>query len=442
MTTFLGWLVAAFLVRAAWRSFGGDALEDREWAEAAARLGASMAGRSFTLQRGALQLSAAAARGGGESRVRFTVARSPPFPADLTIGPDFGARGSETYPRVVLGDPSFDKWVTVRAPEAEALALLDKPTREVFRTFVLEGGTLSWTKLELLTGRLDEAGLVRYARLVLSVAESLGAVGAPTTPERLLERVTHDPDPEVRGHCLRALHEAFPGSTETKLALEVALRDRDPGLRFDGAKLAGDDDAKWALDTLASDAALQPGERLRALGALLERFPYAEVQPLVAQAWESRDRAVRVAAIRAAGEARDQTGFARFCELAKGTHLETCAAAIAALGRLGDPRAEPLLLAVLQHDGSPLRAEAAEALGLVGSIHAVEPLLPFTHGVLPSRTREAARAAVQQIQARLGDAAAGRLSLVQVGEREGEVSLAPAGGEVSLASKPDKLPQS
>jgi hypothetical protein len=104
------------------------------------------------------------------------------------------------------------------------------------------------------------------------------------------------------------------------------------------------------------------------------------------------------------------------------------------VGELGMPEAEASILPLLARPSQSVRLEAVRALGRMGSTTAVEPLLKLTQGFSTSGAlKAAAREAMVQIQSRLGDAEAGRLSLVVPAEEAGSLSLAgaepePAGG--------------
>jgi hypothetical protein len=77
-----------------------------------------------------------------------------------------------------------------------------------------------------------------------------------------------------------------------------------------------------------------------------------------------------------------------------------------------------------------VKRAAAAALGLVGTVRAVEPLLQLAQESLG----ETARDAVRRIQARLGgEAEAGRLSVAAQDAAAGGLSIASAGGELSVA---------
>ncbi|HEY3450723.1 MAG TPA: hypothetical protein VGK67_30480 [Myxococcales bacterium] len=70
-------------------------------------------------------------------------------------------------------------------------------------------------------------------------------------------------------------------------------------------------------------------------------------------------------------------------------------------------------------DSDEVRLEVIAALARMGSVHSVEPLLALEGKAVKGAARDAARA----IQARLGDADAGRLSVVDACAGEGAVSL-------------------
>jgi len=91
-------------------------------------------------------------------------------------------------------------------------------------------------------------------------------------------------------------------------------------------------------------------------------------------------------------------------------------------------------LRLLAREQVEVRRAAAEALGKLGTVRAVEPLLEvFRTG----GGAAAARDAVRQIQSRIEGADRGGLSLAPAAADDGALSVAPAGGELSLAG-PDK----
>ena len=80
--------------------------------------------------------------------------------------------------------------------------------------------------------------------------------------------------------------------------------------------------------------------------------------------------------------------------------VELAQAVVKALGEREDPRCEPVLLKLLAHSDGAVRRTAAVSLGLVGTIRAVEPLLPLTQGLLTDgELKRAAFDSIRRIQA-------------------------------------------
>jgi HEAT repeat protein len=106
-----------------------------------------------------------------------------------------------------------------------------------------------------------------------------------------------------------------------------------------------------------------------------------------------------------------------------------------ALGRVGRPQHEDLLLEALRSDELAVSVAAARALGRAGTVAAVPALREATSSGVRGEMRSAARQAIAEIQARLTGAEPGQLSLA--GAEAGALSL--AGGEpgrLSLAEEP------
>jgi HEAT repeat protein len=124
---------------------------------------------------------------------------------------------------------------------------------------------------------------------------------------------------------------------------------------------------------------------------------------------------------------------------------ETAAAAAHALGDTGDSGEERFLLAALDR-GPVVRTAAIEALGRIGTADAVAPLrrVVASHP-LDLGLRQETTAAISAIQARVGEAAQGRLALTErergavslVASESGQLTLAGAGKERSDADPHD-----
>ncbi|MBI5545185.1 MAG: hypothetical protein HY901_14950 [Deltaproteobacteria bacterium] len=110
-------------------------------------------------------------------------------------------------------------------------------------------------------------------------------------------------------------------------------------------------------------------------------------------------------------------------------------ALVQAFVSLGEATAEGGLLDLLGQDLAAVSREAAAGLGAIGTIRSIESLLPLAEGVLTDAAlRDVARAAIRSIQARLGDAAAGKLSVAEAGSGNLSVVEGNAGeGGLSLS---------
>jgi hypothetical protein len=133
---------------------------------------------------------------------------------------------------------------------------------------------------------------------------------------------------------------------------------------------------------------------------------------------------MRVAAVKAAGSAKDVAPLLARPELAITTEAELGLALAEVLGDRGGAAAEPMLLNLLKADALEVKVASAKALGQVGTVRSVEPLLPFTQGLFADGAlKDAARAAIRGIQSRLGEAQSGGLSVVDERVGEGALSL-------------------
>ena len=110
---------------------------------------------------------------------------------------------------------------------------------------------------------------------------------------------------------------------------------------------------------------------------------------------------------------------------------------IDALGRLG-ARGEEVLLSMLDSGDVVVLRATARALERCGTLAAVEPLLPHSKGMLTDgELKQAARQAIDAIQARHGGGERGAFSIADGGDVRGGLSIAEEDqrGAVSMAQK-------
>jgi HEAT repeat protein len=384
-------------------------------------------------------------RGSGEDATKYTrvvvdmagrMPRGVSFVAESSrsvLGKVFTGQDMQT------GDYQFDDTVYVRGPEVPLRAALNAGARRRIVEMVTRGATVKdGTICEERLGVVDDAGYLSHLLEQAAAAARELAAGAGDIQRALLENARGDPVPEVRLLNLKALVQRDPASPAASEALIAALDDPDGRLRLLWAAALRTPSSAAVLASLVSDPSMQPDVRAEALRALGQGRPYAEVAPTLAAALDDADQMVQREAVALAGKFRDASLYDRIVRLGPRAGDELAEAMAQTLGQLGDRKAERPLLLLLARDSIAVKIASATALGLVGSIDAVEPLLPLVKGLLESaELKEAAREAIRRIQARLGDADAGRLSLLGESEQSGALSIAAPTGAVSLSQPPD-----
>jgi HEAT repeat protein len=198
-------------------------------------------------------------------------------------------------------------------------------------------------------------------------------------------------------------------------------------------------DGHAVLLALAADTQLDRSLRVQAVESL-GRHPVPAVDGLRAVLVSAHPPELTVAALAVIGWSDDATLREAVLSCARSEHDSVRAEAARVLGRLAHPQAEPILIQLLSDAASDVQHASAEALGLFGSVAAVEPLLPLAETLVRPRLRQAARGAIGRIQSRLGDVEAGRLSLSDPRDLAGAVDVVDTSalrvGEVSLAEEP------
>ncbi|HEY3446374.1 MAG TPA: HEAT repeat domain-containing protein [Myxococcales bacterium] len=307
----------------------------------------------------------------------------------------------------------FDAHVCVTGPEDMVLAMLSFDVRCAVASFVAgaEGELRQGTLTGRWLGEPTEVGLGRKLDTLLALARSLVA---PSIPPALLRNVVSDPDPVRRQRSLQALSSPPRSqSPEARQAFVHALTDSDPDVRFLAAQgLAPSEESRGVLASLARDSDAREELRAAAFDRLPLQCPYASFADLAVHLLSADGVVVQRAAVRAVGYARDPSALDALAALS-GTQDERLGATLAwALAEIGGAKAEKVLVSLLAARSTRVRCEAAAGLFRVGSIDAVQPLLPLARGLFVNGSlKSAARDAVQAIQARLEGAPSGSLSL-------------------------------
>jgi HEAT repeat protein len=348
--------------------------------------------------------------------------------ADLSLArPGLGQRVFRVLgaPDLEIGDPPFDSAVLLQGPPLEVRALFDATTRTAARTALaqvaslkVEGGRMTADCTVGPSGsepRLAPSDL----QALLDLARRLRP---PETPRSRLAQIAHaDPLDTVRAVALRTLTESEPRHPETRIALRAALNDASPALRLQAAQALGDDGVSTLL-ALADDLAAGDALGAEALAALGDRCTVEQARRILQRAVVTSRGACAQAALAAVarGGAAEVPAIADV--LARASE-PIAAAAAEALGSIASPSAIAPLRSALRAPSLAVAAAAARALGSFATVAEVAPLRETE--ARGGEAGRAAREAIAAIQSRL------------TGATPGQVSLAGAAGEVSLADSTD-----
>lgn len=377
-------IVAAFV-------FSHAATEKRRklWAEIGERLGLGHLGRDYlsgTLD-GSIVEASIYTEGSGKNRRTYTrITASGSLPDDVQLSRE-GFFTTVFGDDIKTGDRDFDGDVRVRGEPGAALALLDDPMRKLVRQAVDAGwvfgnGRWSYTIQKRLGAEIEPL-LHRGAALANMVRDAATAI-----PQRLADRVRGDRTSDVRRVALELLITRYSTSKSAETAAQSALQDRDPQVRIIAAKHLGEIPvlARLAADRVASDAL-----RADALTTLELHRTHPEAHAAMS---------------------------ALVDELARGELPPKLHEPLAyALGQIPEPRAEPVLVNLLESPEDEVRLAAIRSLARIGSIDAVPALVPLRDRFMAFASQQAAAAkdAILAIQARAGRAEAGSLALSEEG---------------------------
>jgi HEAT repeat protein len=319
---------------------------------------------------------------------------------------------------IEVGDPAFDEEYYVQGEAPLALALLDAGTRR--RLAVLLRGSVPVTGRKpvvvdaslsdgVLEVRVKESGFStnreRVPEVLAHVLEVARQLVAPRdVAARIASNLRTEAEAGVRLRAVQMLAREFPGHPATREALLAACEDASDEVRLYAALALGEEGRETLLGLVESAQTGDPCAA-RAIAALGERLPAERVEAALR-------RALR-------GAVRPQ--MAQAC--------------LEALGRLGRPEPESLLLQALASEDRAVSVAAARALGRAGTVAAVAALREAAGR--GGDLRGACRQAIAEIQARATGAEPGQLSLA--GVEAGALSLAD--GEPGRLSLPEEEPE-
>lgn len=373
----------------------------------------------------------------------YVWAKSASLPRHLSLQRDSALRSVARWMEgqdVPIGDPAFDDLIELPAVDAHVCAALCYRARGQLTKLLGWGGSVQdgMVVCSSTWSMEHNRSLSLLLRSVASLARLL-SVPLGKVPQRLADNALNDPAPEVRLQNLRFLVASDTRSPPDLVASTAAslLADAHAPVRLMAAGHAGEP-GHAVLRALAADTKLDRSLRVQAVESL-GRHPLPDLEGLRAVLVSPHPPELIVAALAVIGWSDDAALLEAVLGCARSEHDSVRAEAARVLGRMGARQAEPLLIQLLADAASDVQQASAEALGVFGSVAAVEPLLPLAESLVRPRLRQAARGAIGRIQSRLGDVEAGRLSLSDRHDLAGAVDVVDTSalrvGEVSLAEE-------
>ncbi len=348
------------------------------------------------------------------------------------------------------GDEGFDRQMLVIGDEEQIAAALSAPVRRRLRGAAGADGI----RLELvqhatiLSVPVAGQSAERIEELAARLAVQAKELEVKDVVVALAANALLDPILEVRMRCLKLLIARHRDDPRTAEALEAALRSDQFPLRLLACRALGErglislralalsERATWstdaepgavdqpaaALSVYCAEANEQPARELLEVG-LHRRPELADAAARAIPRWRERFPDAPCESLQAAlgKAARDLLQQAPFHDAE--LHARLGVSLAQALATFPGDDSETSLLALLGHRREEVQHAAAAALGAIGTIRAVEPLLALPSGPLHRGLAQEAQTAVRAIQSRLGPAEAGSLSLTESQPSEGALSL-------------------
>lgn len=320
--------------------------------------------------------------------------------------------------------------VIVRGDDSLLAALLDEETRTLLRISVHQlGFEIDRGMIRFYATNLD--GNPPYLEQVLGRMKELVRALSIRSDEvlpRLIRIAREDRSPHVRAHALRVMASSF-AREKTAQIFEHAKRDPSPVVRLEviAAQPSTIDDLAGVFnDPQSTDATLKDALRIA-----VRKFPRKALEACLIQLFtdhkntRARPRAFFIEAL---GRFKTQTVAGDLALLLGDPDPRVREACVRALGRIGLPEHEALLIERLADEDEGVFVAAIKALAFCGTVTAIGPLRA-TYG-----SKVLIDQSIARIIQRNGAVSAGTLSLV--GGSGGELAFAP--GETGALSNPSE----
>jgi hypothetical protein len=340
---------------------------------------------------------------------------------------------------LLTGDGQFDRVMSPRGRPIDVMPQLDKDTRKLLVDIMLRH---NFTISEGLIV-FEYPAVLRMEKQLESITHDLLRVASALTvrelPDKLRSNALDAAEPVLfRRRNLELLIAHHPRSAQTFAACASALSSDDPEERLIGAMgLESEPDGLEATRAIAEDQAIGAALRTRALQHLVVFLDDASLERVLRAMARTHDEHVlaRIAVAVRERRIRALSGLLvdMLVDATPPALAIVVAQALAVIGVRGEARIERALLELCAHDHPEVKRSAAAALGRVGTLASVEPLIVLTKTLLGDHTlKRIAKESVREIQSEHPRGEAGVLSLA---DGDGRLSVAQANGSLALSEE-------
>ncbi|MCP4132005.1 MAG: HEAT repeat domain-containing protein [bacterium] len=307
-----------------------------------------------------------------------------------------------------IGDNKFDDKMLIAARNPYFItALLNKELREKILSLTSVTGELVLSENSFyITKNLYEITHVQlfisYIRTMVIILKDI--TGKPSIKKRLINNIRLEQDWNVRFKNIQMLVSHFPMDWEIEETLSESLDDESLEIRFESAKHLKTEGMKHLLSMLDSLGSKNHPLQTDIIKVLAENN-YTQSIPLLKVLFtQSGNYSVQKEILAAFKTFEDETLNEFLREQLKIIDFET-------------------------------RILVIEALGTCGNLDAIEPLYSIAQSSSDSQVREAVKKAIGLIQSRLGQGDKGWLSMTELWETDGALSISDKADKGALSIK-------
>jgi len=249
----------------------------------------------------------------------------------------------------------------------------------------------SWIKASLSYGYHEEPQeLIQVVKKIIEVQNHFNKIY--DFKKALLYNVRKEKKPLIRLNNLKTFILKYGSDKDSKNEIKTFLNDKETSIRFHAARYLGEEGLPDLLDII-KNTKLEDHDLTEAINSF-GNYSYLESIDLLKNIYE------------------------------QSYSLDVQSSIIKALGEMGDGLCEIFLLDTYKSvEDTSLKLVFFKSLGLCGTVKSVEPLRGFMKDIINPLVANQGQKAIERIQSRLGNVERGWVSLDEMEEKEGGISI-------------------